>query len=40
MAWLRDRQDDLAKLGEQVAKLKALLEPQGTSFAVEPLYGE
>lgn len=39
-AWLQERQGDLAKLEEQVAKVKALLEPQGISFAVESLYSE
>jgi nucleotide-binding universal stress UspA family protein len=39
-AWLEERQSDMAKLEEQVAKVKARLEPQGISFAVEPLYTE
>jgi nucleotide-binding universal stress UspA family protein len=38
--WMEERQDDVAKLDEAVEKVKALLQLQGISFGVQPLYTE
>lgn len=39
-AWLEDREDQMARLGERVEELKALLAPQGISFDVQDLFTE
>ncbi|TCL69679.1 universal stress protein [Rhizobium sp. BK251] len=38
--WLEERERDIAKVEEQAAKVKVLLEPQGISFDVQSLYTE